>query len=162
MFSRASSDAQSVDWASAESSFPVSTPWASRSSLDGLPSRRRSTEGRPSLDGWSSHEGVHTLLGQQSEGRASFEGRLPQPAQQAEGWAPREGRPSLEGRPPLPGQQLRRAHPAESTAPEAYSASAPAQEEPAEAGIADGQCPGCGLLSGCCCKVGPPHLSMHE
>ena len=130
--------------------------------MDGLSSRRRSIEGRPSLDGWTSHEGGHTLLRQQSEGRASFEGRLPQAAQQAEGWAPREGRPSLDGRPPLPGQQLRRVIPAESAVPEANSARASAQEAPAEAGIADGQCPGCGLLSGCCCKVGLPHHSMHE
>ena len=162
VFSRASSDAQSVEWVSAESSIPPSTPWAGRSSLDNLSSRRRSTEGRASLDGWSSNEERPALLGQQHEGRASFEGRLSQPAQQAEGQAPCQGRPSLEGRPPLPGQLLRRANTAESTVSVVNIASTPAQEEPAQAGIADGQCPGCGSMSSCCCNVGSHRYSMHD
>ena len=118
-------------------------------------------DGRPSFDDWSSHDGGCSLPGQHSEGRASFESRFLQPAQQVEGWASCQGRPSLEGRPPLPGQLLRRANTAESAASAADSTNTLAQHEPVQAGIMDGQCPGCGLLSGCCCKVGPPYHSMH-
>lgn len=99
VFSRASSDGQDTDWATALSS---STGFLnSRSSLDGFSSRRCSTDGRP----------------------------------------------SFEGRPPLPGLLLKRVDTADSSV-------LSTAVEPIQTGVLAGQCPGCGSLSECCCKVG--------
>ena len=101
VFSHASSDGQDTDWATALSSTTAYTILNSRSSLDGCSSRRCSTDGRP-----------------------SFEGRLP-----------------------LPGLLLKRTDTADSS----VTSTAP---EPVQTGVLEGQCPGCGSLSECCCKVG--------
>ena len=100
VFSRASSDGQSTDWATALSGTTACTSY-SRSSLDGYSSRRGSTDGRP----------------------------------------------SFEGRPPLSGLALKRADTADSS----ILSTAP---DPIQTGVLEGQCPGCGSLSECCCKVG--------
>ena len=58
-----------------------------------------------------------------------------------------DGRPSFEGRPSLPGLSLKRAD----TADGSINSTAP---ESVQTGLLEGQCPGCGSLSECCCKVG--------
>ena len=59
-----------------------------------------------------------------------------------------DGRPSLDGRPPLPGLHMKRADTADSSIMSAVP-------ESSQTGLLEGQCPGCGSLSECCCKVGP-------
>ena len=81
---------------------------------------------RSSLDGPSSRR-------RSSDGWSYFEGR-----------ASFEGRPSFEGKPPLP---MKRADTVESIS------SIPTVIKVPETDVMDGQCPGCGSMTVCCCKV---------
>ena len=115
------------------------------------PSSRSSVDGRSSMSSYMSAQATSIFSDTQSSdwvtalssftaaSRSSLDGSSSRRGST-------DGRSSFEGRPPLHGLPFKRVE-------LGYNSSTSAASQLVQAGLLDGQCPGCGSMNECCCKV---------